>query len=219
MEIFKADSPYNRFMTVIFNLVLLNILFLVCSLPIVTIGVSCTAMHTVMLRYAEGDDPYVFKTFFGAFRKNLKQGLIAGILFFIVGIALIIDVKIFSDWGLSGMATRIVAILVAILYLFAFIYIFPLIARYENSLNQHLMNALILSIRHFPKSLGIAAMYAGWILLGAYGPESLFKAWLIFTGIFAIALIAYLQDRVLYDIFCGNDEKGTGVQLPENSYN
>ena len=207
MQLFKADSPYNQFMTMVFNLVLLNLLFVLCSLPIVTIGASWTALHTVMLRYAEGDDPYVFKTFFGAFRKNLKQGILAGILFIVVGIALIIDVKILSDWGLEGLGTKILAIGLIILYVFVFTYMFPLIARYENSLNRHLVNSLFLAIRHFPQSLVITILYAGWILLGAYGPEAYFKAWLIFTGLITCSLIAFIQDKILMGVFIGNDEK------------
>ena len=89
----RYDGPLGRFLNSVADMVLLNLLWLLCSLPVVTIGASTVALYTVNLRYPE-DDSGLAKLFFLAFRNNWKQGMAAGLIFLAAAAALILDFKV-----------------------------------------------------------------------------------------------------------------------------
>ena len=67
---FRSDSLLMRLLDRLGTLLILNLLFLLCSLPIVTVGAASTALYTVTLREARGDARSILSGFFTAFRKN-----------------------------------------------------------------------------------------------------------------------------------------------------
>lgn len=77
-SLFHYDGYLNRILTKLMYIVALNLLFLICSIPVITIGASCTAMYTVLFRFVRNDEPDILKTFFKAFRENLKNALVSG---------------------------------------------------------------------------------------------------------------------------------------------
>ena len=72
-SLFHYDGYLNRILTKLMYIVALNLLFLICSIPVITVGASCTAMYTVLFRFVRNDEPDILKTFFKAFRENLKN--------------------------------------------------------------------------------------------------------------------------------------------------
>lgn len=72
-SLFRYDGYLNRILTKLMYIAALNLLFLICSIPVITIGASCTAMYTVLFRFVRNDEPDILKTFFKAFRENLKK--------------------------------------------------------------------------------------------------------------------------------------------------
>ena len=75
-RLFDLDSPLMRFLSGAADLAALNLLWLACCLPVVTIGPSCTALYYVARRIARREAPPVAKTFFRAFRANFRQSLL-----------------------------------------------------------------------------------------------------------------------------------------------
>ena len=71
--IFHPDSKLMRLMTGITNLVCLNLLWIICCIPIITAGAATTAMYSVLFAYITGQDDAVLKPFFRAFRNNFRQ--------------------------------------------------------------------------------------------------------------------------------------------------
>ena len=72
---FNPDNPVFRFLSAIFDMIFLNVLFILTSLPIFTIGASLTAMYAVLL-WRENDEGYLYRIYFSSFRKNFKQATI-----------------------------------------------------------------------------------------------------------------------------------------------
>ena len=70
MRLDVTDNPVISGMSRIFDMMCLNVLWLVCSLPIFTIGASTTAMYTVMLKVVKNEEGYIVKGFFKAFKEN-----------------------------------------------------------------------------------------------------------------------------------------------------
>lgn len=94
--LFNYDNPVWRFIGKFGDLILLNILFVICSIPIFTIGASTTAVYYVTLKLARNDDGYTIRSFFKSFKENFKQSTIIWLILLVVGIILGIDVWFFA---------------------------------------------------------------------------------------------------------------------------
>ena len=69
---FDANNPLMRFLSWLVDLVIINVLTIVCAVPIVTAGASFTAMNYVLLHKARDNETYIGKMFFHSFRDNLN---------------------------------------------------------------------------------------------------------------------------------------------------
>ena len=72
-RIFSLDSPLFSFLNKVADLILLNILTMICCLPIITIGASMTALHYVVLKMVRDEESYIVRSYFKSFRQNFKQ--------------------------------------------------------------------------------------------------------------------------------------------------
>lgn len=163
---FNLDSPFMIFLSNLTDVVILNVLCLICCIPIVTIGPSITAMHYVTLKMAREEEGYVVKSFFKAFKDNFKQSLIAWLGFIVITIVFLVDYRILKITGMNN--SKIFLMVIGAIYLFVCLttmYIFPLMARFENTLVQTVKNALLMSILHIFKTIVMAIIYVLPIIL------------------------------------------------------
>ncbi len=147
MGIFSIDGGVSRFLTRLGNLFVLNLLTIVCSIPIFTIGAAMTALYTSTLRLARNEDGALLTGYFKAFKDNFKQ---ATIVWLIAGAAIVF--MTFDIWllqsleGSFGQVYRILLFVLILLFLMELVYIFALIARFENTIKNTVKNAIVLSI-------------------------------------------------------------------------
>ena len=83
-QLFNIDNPVMQFISKIFDLVILNLIFILFSIPVITMGASLCGMYYVSLKIVRGEDPYIWKNFFKAFRQNFKQGTLVWILLLLI---------------------------------------------------------------------------------------------------------------------------------------
>ena len=161
-KLFDMNNPVLRFMGRVGDLIMLNALFLVCSLPLVTAGASLTAMIRVIQGIQSGSEPGMAKVFFKAFRQNFKQATIVWLVLVILAAAMAYNFFLISANFTGTMATvlRVTMGAVSVVLAAAAGYVFPLIARYENTLKQHILNALILAVAKLPRTLCVLALNA-----------------------------------------------------------
>ena len=186
------------------NLVVLNLLYLVFCIPIVTIGPATAALHYVTLKYAANEEDRVWAPFIHSFRQNLKQGILVGLIATAVGVFLAFDLYWIYQMVNAGQAfDKVVLVLVSlacIVYLMMTAYIYPLLARYDNSLKLMFRTAIILAIRHLPATLCMAVISAAPIILLMYTPTT-FMVSLTFYFFIGFAAIAFLHDKLIHRIF------------------
>lgn len=91
--IFNYDNPVWRFVGKLGDLILLNILWIICSIPIFTIGASTTAVYYVTLKLVRDDDGYTIKSFFRSFKENFKQATALWLMFLVTGLVLLFDLR------------------------------------------------------------------------------------------------------------------------------
>ncbi len=149
MKFFSTEGGIYKFMTRLWDMIKLNFLWLICSLPIVTIGVSTIAAFTITLKMVEEKEGYIARAFFKAFKANFKQGIVIGPITIIFAAALYLDFTL----GKQYIGFVILGILSAFLFGIAIIYTYPLLARYENKLLKTIRNSMRIAMRYFGRTI------------------------------------------------------------------
>ena len=198
---FSMDNKFFTFMSRVADLMMLNVVFLICCIPIVTIGASCTAMYYVTLKMARNEESYIIKGFFKSFKENFKQSTIIWLIMLVAGIILLMDFRITGQMK-STLTTvmRYGLMVVAVVYAFVLSYIFPILSKFVNSIKNTFKNSLFMSIKHLPYTfliLIVAVVPAGATLMipivFAYG--------LIVWILIGFALIAFINSYFFVKIF------------------
>lgn len=202
-NIFRLDSPVMRFLTLVTNLVCLNMIWLLCCLPVVTAGAATTAMYYVIFQYISKKDDAVIKPFFSAFKDNFCQVTPIWILNLLIGAALAAEVFYLSQ---GAEAWLIVAfVILAFVYLGASFYLYPIMARYDAPARNSVMNCFVLSMRHLPSTLLVVCLNV--IPLAMYYLKTdVFWTTSIFWLVGGFSLLAFANGRILLSIFKKYDD-------------
>lgn len=151
-RIFNADNKFFHFMGKVSDLIILNVIFVVCSLPVFTIGASATAMYYVALKMIKNEESYISRSFFHSFKQNFKQATLIWLVLLAAAALLWLDFSIVSQAEAVGLLQFISIGLYFVLLLWGmiFVYVFPLLAKFDNTVKNTFKNALKMAICHFP---------------------------------------------------------------------
>lgn len=186
-KLFDMESPVMRFLGRVGDLLILNIMVMICCIPIITVGAAYTAMHYVLLKIVRGEEGYLVKGFFKSFVRNFKQATLLWLLMLLVIGIFAGDIFIFSYSGVVFSRVVVIAVMaVAAILLLVSIYIFPVLARFDNTIKNTLRNAALLAFINFPKTILMAVFYALPLVIGYFSPYSY-----IYLFMFGISLPAY----------------------------
>lgn len=189
-----TNSWLYRVSKMIGDIVIMSLLFLVCCLPVVTIGASASALYfTVYCKYQKRSDS-LSKDFMRSFKENLKNGIIIHMLYLIYG-----AVAGFNIWfainGLGDIKLPDWYLLVSFLPLLPIVYTLPfvyaLLARFKNGIKGTLMNSFTLCMMSFPKFILILLIAAAAIAISIFFPPSA-----LITPVAATYLIQMLTEKV-----------------------
>lgn len=205
---FRLNSPVMQLMARLFDLILLNLVFLICCIPVVTIGASCTALHTVCLKYADGDEPPVLGTFFTAFRKNFVQATLSWLVLFAAGAFVYLDTGLAARTGAGGAPMQVLLAAASLVLLAVGLYLFPIQARYQNTIRANCRNALLLAVRHFPRTVLLALTVLIPLGLLLYGSTELFLLLGILMLLMGCSVIAGIQAKILLPMFRQHENEG-----------
>ena len=150
-NIFAAESPAMRALSLFCDWMFLNFLYIICSLPIFTIGASTTALYSVWFKKLRGEDVKIFKTYFGEFKSNFKQATIFWVPYFLLCAFLTVDVYI--SHNIIDESYRFLQYPVSItlfLVVFATVLVFPQMALFNSPTKQIIKNSALLAITNFP---------------------------------------------------------------------
>ena len=151
-RLFDLESPLFVFLGKLADLLILNILTLICCIPVFTIGASLTAMNYVALKMVRNEETYIVKSFFKSFRQNFRQATLIWLIYLLVFVILIGDFLIFKYSTLEFPGwVRIAFLSVVLIVLFASMHVFPVLARFDNSIKNTFRNSLLCQSLHFPK--------------------------------------------------------------------
>lgn len=160
MKLFSPDSKFMRAMSMLGDLILLNLAFLLCCVPVVTIGAAAAALYTVAFRLVRGTEGHALVRFFSAFRQNLRRALPLWLLLLLAGTVAVLDIWIFAAFTGALRLVEIPFVLLLLLTLFTASYAFPLLSQFDNTVKGALKNALALSLGYLPRTLVVTALNA-----------------------------------------------------------
>ena len=201
MRIFNIDSPFMRLLSDISDLIVLNLLWLLCCLPVITIGASTSAMYYVAFRFVQHKGGSIRQEFLRAFRQNFKSATILtiiAILFIAVEgtvFYLLYFLKIPGRSVLLGI--QIVQVLLLSL---SSVYWFPQVAKFENTTKQYIINSFILMLRNLLKTFLILLLNVLPFILLIIAPDAfvgIATGWLVIGG----ALISCANAKLMMRIF------------------
>ena len=196
-KFFSDSNPVIRGLTKLADLMWLNALFIITSLPVFTIGAATAALYYESMRVVSGEESYITKDFFKAFKDNFKYAtcvwVVSALLVTLFGCAFYILGK--SDLSYAHVGMGILGIPI-ILIAFMLLYVFPIMSKFENTLMNTVINALLISLAQFPKTILMLAFSAVPVLL-------VLSSWnwfpLLILGGFAI--VAYVNGSFMNRIF------------------
>lgn len=201
-KLFSMESKFVQFLAMLGNLVILNLLWLITSLPIITIGASTTAMYAVAFKYADNSDDAVIKPFFKAFASNFKQSTLIWLPMCLLAVLLFIDGYYLISHGNSA-ATPYLWIPFVVLLMVLMVttaHVFPQIARFEVDTRTALHNTLLMSLLHLFQTVGIVGLnLLPWAMMLIL-PE-IFALTGIFWFMFGASAIAYFNAKVLLKMY------------------
>ena len=193
-SLFNAENPFWEAMERLFDLFILNLLWLLCCLPVLTIGPATAALHYAVINLAEKEEHSVTKDFRKSFWLNFRQGIRLGVPLTATGIFLLADIVMSYRSG-TGIYTFFLFFFsfLFIIYCFVVMYVFPLLAKLDRTCRELLILAFTLSIRHLGKTLLILAVLAFGIWSCHLFPGLIFLSFGLVAELHALLLLPVLK--------------------------
>ncbi len=215
MKFLSYDSPFGKIGTMIFDLIWLQILFLITSIPLITAGASFTAMHSVVLKLYRENGGSVTRDYFRAFKENFRQGTLLWLLYLAAIFILVTDYLVASRVPDVFLRTVLQLLPIPLIALgLTLNWVFVLLSRYQNSIGQTLKNAVVLTVSRPLTSIGMLLIAAVPVALLFFVPNLM--PLVLFMGITAAAYMrATLYSRI-FDQLEGTDwRKEAAKELAE----
>lgn len=189
-----------RFLERVFDILVLNLMTLVLCIPLITAGAAMTALYKTLfdIRQQKGRTVIGYwQTFRAEFRPALPLGLLAIVAIAAYGGYLYL---LYPQLAAERAWAWITVAAIGALFFFPMTFLFPLFAKFENTVKKTIVNAFYMSIRHFPVTLLMLAMQVAWVFLMflfPYQAQTILLAWFFF----GISLPAYLCSGLFLKVF------------------
>lgn len=213
-SLLNPEGKVMLFFTKIAYSAYLNILWFFCCLPVVTAGASTTALFYVTLKMAKDEEGNVTKSFFRAFRQNFRKATVIWLILLALGIVLALDGYVFYHMRFENavwtVGTAVFLVAVAT-YAIVLMYIFPLLARFENTVKAMFLNSIMLGMRFLLCTAAMAVIYfvMVFVVINVFTPAIIFG-----EGLCAM-LCSYLLSNIL--LMCERKAEGTeGVAVSDH---
>lgn len=194
---FNIESPIFNFITTLTEFILLNIIFLITCLPLFTIGTSLTSLYYVTMQEARSEHGYILKNYLKAWKENFIQSTVIWILYSIVSYVFFTALIVYKSLDtLIGNLIFLLITLVFTLFVFSFLYIFPLLARFNNSIVISIKNSLFIAMHNLKSTIFLVVIHFIYIYLCKILPWS--KAFMVLLG---FAFFAYCNSFIFTRVF------------------
>lgn len=159
------DNPVFRAIGKILEVLGVSLLWLLLCIPVVTAGASTTALYYTVNKTIKNNRGYAIRGFFSAFLENFKQSTIVWLFFLVWFILLGVDCYLMYSYALLGEPMgkfRIAVYVLAVLVVAWSLYVFPYIARFDNTTKEVFKNTFIIAVANAPTTIIMTGLFAGY---------------------------------------------------------
>ena len=154
MGIFSPDGKLARFLNGLGNLIVLNILTIICCIPVFTAGAAMTALYTMVMRMVRKEEGKIISEYLKAFKDNFKQATILWLIFGGLIAFMTFDIWILrSITGTFGIVYRVILFVIILVFVMVLIHIFAVLARFDNTIKNTAKNALLFCVGKLPQAV------------------------------------------------------------------
>jgi uncharacterized membrane protein YesL len=199
MGLFSVDGGLYKFFSRLWDIIVLNFLWLLFSLPIVTIGASTVAAFSVALKMVDDEEGYVGRMFIKAWKENWKQGIVLGLIALAAGYVVYLNFALFNAIESNPLPLLIIGFIAGVYFLLSLLYAFPLAARYHNTILRILRNSMQISMKYFIRTFILILMIVAIVGLTLWNQTTILVGLLIGPA-FLIFTIAAFSKRIFQKI-------------------
>ncbi|HLV09563.1 MAG TPA: DUF624 domain-containing protein [Halanaerobiales bacterium] len=219
LNLFRVDSPLYKFMNMFYNLLVLNFLWILFSIPLFTIGASTTALFYVTRKiFKDRDYSTPVKGFWKSFKGNFRQATVIWLILSLFLMMILFNIRNIHIVGnLSGFFIVVYYVILAELIIIS-IYIFPLLSRYYIKTADAFKASFFIGNRHF-----ITSILCLMVLPGIYYLISIQWYFIFFTmAIYSFWTYYMIKNKfekyegTEYKEDEGNDEDGEKDEINKN---
>lgn len=212
MKLFSLDSPLMQALNKMADLMWLNVLTVICCIPVVTVGASLTAMHYMLLKIVRNEDTYITRGFFKSFKSNFRQATVIWLIQLVITVVLAGDFYImYRSETEFHIVFQVLLMIVAMIVIFTTTFVYPVLAKFDNSIFRTIKNALYVSILQFPKTLAMVVMSVLPIVLVIIAPTLV-----PIVLMFGLSIPAFLFAKLYNKFFKKLEAKVAESNPPEN---
>lgn len=167
MKTFDYDGPFMRFALLLSRLTILNIFWLICCIPLVTIGAATAAQYYAVSHLMNGDTS-VFKNFKAGIKLHWKRATVVWFVLAALSIAFIVEYYIFTTESVPGKQIFIwISVLAFLTLLMVMLWIYPVMINFTGNLREIVFNSFVFAFMYAPVTVIAGAIYAamGFLLI------------------------------------------------------
>lgn len=161
-ELFNLDNKFFQGINKIVDCICLSFLWVLLCIPVVTAGAATTALYYTVNKVIRNNRSYIWKEFWHAFRTNFKQSTLVWLIVIFIYAIMGIDCYIMFQYAKAGVSYGSLYIVFAVLMLIVTMwanYLFPYMARFENTLKAVLKNCVIMALLNLGKSVVLLVLF------------------------------------------------------------
>jgi len=174
MGFFNLDGPVYRIGSIIADILILGIFWILLAIPVVTIGASTSAVYYVFTKRVNGREGYLWQDFWRSFRQNFITATAVWLTLLVIFVLLIFNITY------AGLLEDMAGIVLAVQFVifvqttFVAMYAFPLISRFEMGYREVIKTAFFLANRHILMTISNAVLLAACVLMVFMQPMFIF---------------------------------------------
>ncbi|NLK78595.1 MAG: YesL family protein [Clostridiales bacterium] len=205
MGMFDVDGGIMKTLGKITDIICLSVFFVICSLPIFTMGTAATALYYTVNKVIRNERGYIFREYVSAFKSNFKQTTPIWLLVIVISLVLGFDGYVMRQMGQNGSklgAFGVVFIIMGLFLLAWALYLFAYMARFENTRKQSMKNALLIALVNLPWTAVIIILALACMSLLYVLPISL----IFVPGVFTL-LESFILEKIFWKYMSEEDRE------------
>lgn len=186
-----------NFLNKVADVMILSVVFMLACVPVFTVGAALTAAYYMGFKMVKNEETYIVRGFFKAFKENFKQATAIWLMVLLLAAVMIADYRIILYSGIAFASwMRIATVSVTLIVLLGIVFVFPIQARFENTVKNTIKNAFLMALSHLPSAFLLIIIYAVPYLILYFVPQLLPAVFLLGFG-----CIFYFKSFVLLRVF------------------